>query len=106
MESEAQNHNYPAAMRAAHPATAAGAPAAGGPGVGDRHGCSFQRSADAQRAHAATVHSVERRQRAAHCEQALYDLVEAVQAEGGSRAGEIAAQLLEVAVAVGYLANP
>jgi hypothetical protein len=105
VETETQNNKYPAAMRAAHPSTADRVPVASVPGVGDRHGCSFQRSRAAQRPRA-TVAGVERRQRAEHCEKALHDLIDAVEAEQGSRAPEIAQQLREVAVAVGYLANP
>ncbi len=105
MESKAQNNKYPAAMRAAHPSTADRVPAAGVPAVGGGNHCSFHRSRAAQHPRA-TVAGVERRQRAEHCEKALYDLIDAVEAEQGSRAPEIAQQLREVAVAVGYLANP
>lgn len=105
MESKAQNNKYPAAMRAAHPSTADRVPVAGRCAISGGHDCSFRRSRAAQHPRA-TVAGVERRQRAEHCEKALYDLIDAVEAEQGSRAPEIAQQLREVAVAVGYLANP
>lgn len=105
MENEAQNNNYPAAMREAYPANANGLPAAGGLGIGGGHNCSFQRSSDVKRPRR-TACGVERRQRAQHCEKALYDLMDALEAEGGSRAPEIVAQLREVAVAVRHLGNP
>ena len=105
METKAQNNKYPAAMRAAHPSTADRVPGTGGGAVSGGHHCSFQRSRAAQHPRA-TVAGVERRQRAEHCEKALHDLIDAVEAEQGSRAPEIAQQLREVAVAVGYLANP
>lgn len=105
MESEAKNNIYSSAMRAAHPATTERVPPAGGPGICRGHHCSFQRSRDAQRP-TSTVNSVERRQRAQHCEKAMYDLMDALEAEGGTRTPEIVAQLREVAVAVSYLGNP
>lgn len=105
VENQTENNNYPAAMRAAHPSTADRLPVAGGGAVSGGHHCSFQRSRAAQHPRA-TVAGVERRQRAEHCEKALHDLIDAVEAEQGSRAPEIAQQLREVAVAVGYLANP
>lgn len=105
MESQAKNDIYPASMREAHPATAERVPPAGGAGIRGGHHCSFQRSRDAQRP-ASTVNGVERRQRAQHCEKALYDLMDALEAEGGTRTPEIVAQLREVAFAVRYLGNP
>ena len=103
MESQAKNNIYPAAMRAAHPATDERVPPAGGPGVGGGHGCSFQRSRSVQRPGGVATASVERRERAAHAHDALVDLIEAVEAEGGKYAQALADGLRESALAVAML---
>lgn len=103
MESQAKNNKYPAAMRAAHPAAAEALPNPGCPGVGGGHDCSFHRSHAVQRPGGVATASVERRERAAHAHDALVDLVEAVEAEGGKYAQALADGLRESALAVAML---
>tara|TARA_B100000446_G_scaffold185639_1_gene210070 strand:- start:4172 stop:4492 length:321 start_codon:yes stop_codon:yes gene_type:complete len=103
VESEAKNNNYPAAMRASHPATAAAVPVERGPVVGGGHHCSFQRSSSVQRPGVDCAAGVVRRERAAHAHEALGDLIDAVIQEGGKHAEALADGLRETAIAIAML---